>query len=61
MGKLILSEWQVCLSRWEGMTYLPSAASSPLASPTKEYFNRRLMEGTQNKKETLSSLVRVFL
>lgn len=61
MGKLILSKWQVCLSRWEGMTFLPSAASSPLDSPTKEYFNRRLMEGTQNKKKTLSSLFRVFL
>lgn len=45
MGKLILGKWQVCLSRWEGMTFLPRATSSPPNSPTKEYFNRRLMEG----------------
>lgn len=62
MGKLILGKWQVCLSRWEGMTFLPRATSSPPPnSPTKEYFNRRLMEGTQNKKKTLSSLFHVVL
>lgn len=61
MGQLILSKWQACLSRWEGMTFLPRATSSFLASPTKEYFNRRLMEGTQNKKKTLSSLFHVLL
>ena len=61
MGKLILSKWQVCLSRWEGMTFLPRAASSPLDAPAKKYFNRRLMEGTQNKKKTLSSLFHVLL
>lgn len=61
MGQLIPSKWQVCLSRWEGMTFLPRATSSLLASPTKEYFNRRLMEGTQNKKKTLSSLFHVLL
>ena len=61
MGQLILSKWQVCLSRWEGMTSLPRVTSSLLASPTKEYFNRRLMEGTQNKKKTLSSLFHVLL
>lgn len=37
MGKLILGKWQVCLSRWEGMTFLPRATSSPPPnSPTKE-------------------------
>lgn len=61
MGQLILSKWQVCLLRWEGMTFLPRATASLLASPTKEYFNRRLMEGTRNKKKTLSSLFPVLL
>lgn len=28
----------------------------PPDAPAKEYFNRRLMEGTQNRKKTLSSL-----
>lgn len=35
MDQLILSKWQVCLSRWEGMTFLLCATSSRQTPPQR--------------------------